>query len=258
MANTGISTGSGIPQNTYLDAGIVLFVVSSAFVTTRIISNYLAKSTDLDDAAAALAITSLLCSLTLTYRVAGYLLDPMANITGLIRMSHATNWITALAMWSSKVPILILYDRLFGVKKWLRYTCRILAIVTGLLFTAGAAYTSAVCNTHGNPVTPVFMLKCFNSASHSGVALGIVAILTDVFIFVLPLPIIMKLKMSARRKGGLFLVFFTGFLGIIASAVSTYYKYTSLNGSSVGMTNCMITTWVSQRMFSPGETGDAD
>ncbi|CAH0051929.1 unnamed protein product [Clonostachys solani] len=254
MADTGISTGSGISQNTYLGAGIVLSVVSSGFVTARMTSNYLTKSTGLDDAFAVLAVASLVISLALTYRLVGYLSDPAVDITGLITMSHVTNWFTPIAMWSSKVPVLLLYVRLFGIKRWLRYTCWILVVVTGLIFTAGAAYTSAICNTNGNPITPVFMLECSNAASHAGVALGTVAIVTDVIIFVLPLPIIVKLKMSARRKGGLFLVFFTGLLpggpadkkpsGIIASAISTYYKYSSLNGSSVGMTNSMITTLV--------------
>jgi hypothetical protein len=186
----------------------------------------------------------LIVSLALTYLLVGYLSDPTTSIDSLITLSQVTNWFTPTAMWSSKIPILILYIKLFGIKIWVRWVCWILIVVTSILFIAGAAYTSALCDTRGGALTPEFLFRCSNASSQSGVALGTVAIITDVLIFIIPLPIIAGLKLATRRKWALGLVFVTGFFGIVASGISTYYKYSSLNGSAVGLTNSMITTLV--------------
>jgi hypothetical protein len=193
---------------------------------------------------AILAVIAFTGSLILTYKLVGYLSDPATSIDSLLTLSQVTNWFTPTAMWSSKIPILILYIKLFGVKVWLRWLCWGLIVLTSILFTAGAGYTCGMCDNRGRAFTPEFLFQCSNASSRSGVALGTVAIVTDIFIFIIPLPIIASLKLPTRRKWALALVFITGFFGIVASGISTYYKYSSLNGSSVGLTNSMITTLV--------------
>lgn len=53
---------------------------------------------------------------------------------------------------------------------------------------------------------------------------GGLAMILDIFVFILPIPIIMRLNLTPRRKKQLLAVFSFAFLGVAASIIGFYYK----------------------------------
>lgn len=116
-------------------------------------------------------------------------------------------------MWSSKVPILLLYVQLFGIKKWVKWLSYSLIGATAIIFITFAGLTSSKCDPESPAeVTVEFLTICAAQAADSGFALGLTSVLTDAIIFVIPIPLILRLNLSARKKFGLALVFSTGLM----------------------------------------------
>ncbi|KUI58338.1 hypothetical protein VP1G_05588 [Cytospora mali] len=61
-----------------------------------------------------------------------------------------------------------------------------------------------------------------------GVGTAAVSLVLDIYILILPLPIIVKLNMSATKRVQLMAVFFTAFLGVVACTVSLVYRVKAL------------------------------
>ena len=113
----------------------------------------------------------------------------------------------------AKASLLLLYLRIFGPKKSTRY-----AIYTGLAFAFClywinipiSAYYCAPSGGKSWDLTEI-ALKCEKSAI-LGLVQGPLNIVLDLFIFVLPIPVVIRLQMSYRRRMAVLSVFFTGIL----------------------------------------------
>lgn len=115
-------------------------------------------------------------------------------------------------MWLSKTAILMVYLRLFNVIGWMRWCCY---LGIGFLF---CAYWSLV------PVSVIYnfpqdgerwdLAMSLDSvpAQLPFVIIGLVSIISDLYILVLPLPALFKLQVSWRRKFGLCLMFMTAIM----------------------------------------------
>ncbi|OTA76493.1 hypothetical protein M434DRAFT_38837 [Hypoxylon sp. CO27-5] len=232
-----------ISNKSFLVASVVLTIIASLFVAIRLAANWkLPLSKHIDDCLSLIALAFVAGT------VAGYdeinrkATDPTIPLQSLIQLSHATNWVGVIAMWSSKAPILILYITLFGIRKWLRTASYATLLVTGVIFLTMASYTTANCDPRGQLVDLSFILSCSNASKRSGFTLGITSVIADGTIFVLPLPIIARLKLPTRKKMGLGIVFLTGVVTIAASTVSANFKWKSLQGSSDGAIGAMLCT----------------
>jgi hypothetical protein len=117
------------------------------------------------------------------------------------------------AMWFAKTAVLTLYLRLFNVYTWVRWACYI-----GIGFTCLAYWSlvpvSVVYNfPHGpNERWDLAMTVGSAPAQVPFVIMGVISVVSDVYIFVLPLPVLLRLHVSWRRKLGLCLVFMTAIM----------------------------------------------
>ncbi|KXX80782.1 hypothetical protein MMYC01_203924 [Madurella mycetomatis] len=145
-------------------------------------------------------------------------------------------------MYFAKLPILIFVMRTFGIHTWLRYTGYFLMIAMALCFFASAMWTGAHCSPGLHTVDTLFLVSCVKSTYHTTVSRNSLSLAVDVVIFVLPLPFVVKLKLSRRKKIGVALVFLTGSFGIIAAVVSLYYQTGQAAETSSSITNAMLTT----------------
>lgn len=136
----------------------------------------------------------------------------------LLQLAVASVVITGFSMWSAKVPILLLLIRIFGINRWLRITAILTIVVTGVLILAGVSYNANACMPPDTDLgfTPDYLATCADANSYNGIALGSVSIATDIIIFILPLPVIAKLKLAPGKKIGLLLVFLAG-IGSVTS-----------------------------------------
>lgn len=105
-------------------------------------------------------------------------------------------------------------------------------------------WTGAHCSPGLHTVDNVFLFSCVRSTYHTTVSRNSLSLVVDLVIFALPLPFVAKLKLSRRKKIGVFLVFLTGSFGIAASIVSLYYQTGQAPETSSSITLAMLTTCV--------------
>lgn len=140
-------------------------------------------------------------------------------------------------MWFAKTAILTLYLRLFKVIVWMNWCCY---FGIGILFCAywSLVPVSIIYNfPHGkNEHWDLTLTLKSVPAQVPFVVMGIISVISDVYIFVLPLPILLKLHVSTRRKIGLCLVFMTALMLVLLSA--NYMTYTDSNSGIVS--SCLV------------------
>lgn len=115
-------------------------------------------------------------------------------------------------MWSAKAPILLLYIRIFNIEKWLRITSYCILVATFIILMTTSTVSAVLCAPGIHEITPLFLADCATKGSQFGIAIAAVAVVTDIIIFVLPLPIIFRMQLPLHKKIGLVAVFFTGIL----------------------------------------------
>ena len=106
----------------------------------------------------------------------------------------------------------MLYLHLFGPKRWLRWTCYLVLIITFLFYWVNIPLTGVYCVPHsGRAWTPEILSSCSKLAI-MGPIHGTVGVAADLVIFCLPLPIVHSLNLPPRKRIGLAVVFLVGIL----------------------------------------------
>jgi len=118
----------------------------------------------------------------------------------------------AFSLWFSKAPVLLLYLRLFNVQRWMRYSCRIVLVLSAIGLFASLIPPLVQCRPRDKPHTALKWKRCGKANLDAGVTSGTVSVATDLVIMFLPLRSIMNLNLSTRRKVGILIVFCSGIL----------------------------------------------
>ncbi|ROW10728.1 hypothetical protein VPNG_05124 [Cytospora leucostoma] len=133
-----------------------------------------------------------------------------------VRLMSSNGIIFPITIFFAKASILLLYLRIFGVNRWLRttiyigitllaifYTAMACAGIVGVVQCVGLAAASIqFCSDIGGPIQ--LAQSAFN-------------VITDVWILILPMPLVLKLQMPRARKIGLLAVFAVGSVACGAS-----------------------------------------
>lgn len=112
----------------------------------------------------------------------------------------------------TKLTFMLMYLKIFGPMRWLRWTCY--AGITGMtLFYTSYWVDQLYVSTpqHGQSWLEVFSTARYFERIKLGVPLGIVGLVFDVYLFVLPIAGVIQLQMPLRRKVEVSAMFFTGF-----------------------------------------------
>ncbi|KAL8917289.1 MAG: hypothetical protein Q9172_005915 [Xanthocarpia lactea] len=125
-----------------------------------------------------------------------------------------------ISIMSTKIAILLLYNSLFGVKRWFRYLCYgMMVVVTSycVIFFFIEAFNCNPVEKTWHALTYTGPAKCFDNSMVQFV-IGGFNIATDLIILVMPMPIILKLNTDSKRKIGLLVIFSTGIF-VFASTI---------------------------------------
>jgi hypothetical protein len=133
-------------------------------------------------------------------------------------------------VYFAKVPILLLYLRIFGVHRGVRIVSWTLLTVPLIMLVGAAIYGAAVCSPENKTLDLVWLQGCIQPSLRIGVWNGSVSVVVDIIIFVLPLPVIAGLNLDRKKKVALAMVFLAAFLGIAASGVTLYFRGVALAG----------------------------
>ncbi|KAL8669400.1 MAG: hypothetical protein Q9168_006012 [Polycauliona sp. 1 TL-2023] len=121
-----------------------------------------------------------------------------------------------------KMSILILYLRLFAVNRTFRYTTwSMMFFVCGYL-TANLFTQIFGCSPRSKYWNPDTLGHCINY-TRAGLAYGSMNIISDLLIFILPIPLVWKLKLSRRGKVGVSIIFMSGAITCIMAVVRYVY-----------------------------------
>ncbi|KAI1102561.1 hypothetical protein F4804DRAFT_261064 [Jackrogersella minutella] len=118
----------------------------------------------------------------------------------------------------TKVSILLLYQRIFGNTKWLRWACRIILTCVVLYCIASVTATIFQCI----PITKAFDKSIKGTCIDNGqfwYANAGFSITTDVIILTLPMPLVYALQVPKVQKAALIMVFALGVFVVITSCL---------------------------------------
>lgn len=116
------------------------------------------------------------------------------------------------AIYSAKLPLLFMLIRAFGIKTWLRWSCVFLIIFGTLGGVITLLYAGISCSPDFHEQTVPFLFSCITALTDATIARGSLSLVIDVAVFILPIPVIVNLKMTLRRKIGVAFAFGTGLL----------------------------------------------
>ncbi|KAI1412339.1 hypothetical protein F5Y13DRAFT_199974 [Hypoxylon sp. FL1857] len=228
------------------NAAITLLAVTACCVIARFVDSFTrgGKRLNVDDILSLLALILLACYSALNYVLANDLQHPdYSKLTSgyFAQQSTILTFVAGFAMYFSKAPILVLYVRLFGIKTWLRVVSYSTLALSFVVFLTTMSIAGATCSQSAE-VDPNFLDTCLKTTVAVGVANGATAVVTDIIIIILPLPIIAGLTLPFHKKIGLAVVFSTGIFAIAASAISLYFKSISLAGHSTAFAVTLVCT----------------
>ncbi|KIM95779.1 hypothetical protein OIDMADRAFT_59557 [Oidiodendron maius Zn] len=157
-----------------------------------------------------------------------------------VRLLSATSIVYPVVIYFVKLSILLLYLRIFGVYRFVRFSCYFAIVLFTLFYVAYLGVQAALLKDCINLASlevgvckDLYALTIFQSAFN---------VVSDIFVFLIPIPCILKLQVRTGRKIGLLIIFLAGFVACgvsIARLVTTAitlnsadkFWYASLNGS---------------------------
>ena len=143
----------------------------------------------------------------------------------------------------AKIAILLQYLHLFKTKPWMKTSILAgIGVMTVFYFTF-----SLILIIFVSPWPGESLVQCITSWHVLYFAkftppLGIVNIIFDWYVLILPIPAILALQLSTAKKVGVLLIFLTGGLACIASIISTVIRF-KLDLRDVSVTIGYIYLW---------------
>ena len=138
---------------------------------------------------------------------------PMAN--GLIgsQPSYIISVTSAPLLWAAKLTFFLLYLQLFRPMRWLRISIYIGAVMSTLSYTA-FTLSALIFTTRrpGETWEQTFTSRHNRLQDEIAIPVGVVGLLTDIYLLILPSLAVSKLQLQTARKIGLMLIFSTGFM----------------------------------------------
>jgi len=131
----------------------------------------------------------------------------------------------ALAMFFAKTSVFLMYRRIFGPNRTMLYVIYIGIGISFLIYWAILPLDLYLCFPRpGELWTDASLGEACGHEEKYSIILGTWNSLVDIYLLVLPIPVVWNLKMSIGRKIGVLSLFMTGLLGLVVSAVSLWSR----------------------------------
>ena len=133
-----------------------------------------------------------------------------------LRLSLLNEAIYGPLIWLVKLSIFLMLLELFGLLTWLRLSVWAGIVLTGAFYFSYLVTILTLCAPRGSQTQLAYLqsltsLKC---AAHNYLFLpvGIMNVVSDVYLMVIPLPAIWGLQLPLMKKVGVSAIFLTGFM----------------------------------------------
>ncbi|KAK4163960.1 hypothetical protein QBC43DRAFT_318474 [Cladorrhinum sp. PSN259] len=143
------------------------------------------------------------------------------------KIRFAANTFQALAYFTSRLPILLLYLRLFGRQSQnFRFACYFgIGLAVGAYITTIPLLSYFCTPPVGGDWNSLDVFAKCKRLLPWAIVQACVDIVLNVYIFILPLPVILRLQMPTGKKLGVLAIFLTGLIAVVCSAVGLYYRH---------------------------------
>lgn len=112
----------------------------------------------------------------------------------------------------AKAAILALYLRIFATTRRMRHLVYFPLVLLALVYAAMIPVATVFCTPRTGEHWDIFLLEKCHSTATLAIVQGVFGLASDIYIFILPLPMIYNLHLPSRKKLGLLLVFMAGIL----------------------------------------------
>ena len=116
-------------------------------------------------------------------------------------------------MFFAKMALFLLYYRLFGLKRWTKIAIYSEMSITSCFYLATFIVQLVLCvpRRHENWTSLMYLERC-SRGNRLGNVHGVFGLVSDLYIFLLPFPILYRLQMSFKKKIGVTAAFLTGLM----------------------------------------------
>ncbi|KAL8871899.1 MAG: hypothetical protein Q9174_002368 [Haloplaca sp. 1 TL-2023] len=142
-----------------------------------------------------------------------------------LKLAYISSWLSNLSYNVVKLTLFILYWNIFHLFRWLKYGIVGGAIVVTGVHTAFVLYIIIEDSPRpGQSWLDKSIADPNSGAIRLAIPLSAWALVTDVYILLLPIMGVLRLQLSSGRRLGLLMVFMTGIGACVCSSLSIYYR----------------------------------
>lgn len=112
-------------------------------------------------------------------------------------------------MFCAKAAIFTLYLRIFKPERWLRYACWFGIALSLLIYLSNIPVFAVFAFPHGDEKWDLSLAAKASKTNIHGIITASYNVASDIYILILPIPMILRLNLSPHKKLGIFAVFGT-------------------------------------------------
>ncbi|KAL6897096.1 hypothetical protein GGI43DRAFT_107489 [Trichoderma evansii] len=169
-------------------------------------------------------------------RYAGHIWDaPACWFTGnYMKILFAQGMLVGPIAFFAKSAILLLYLQIFIAHTDMRIAVYAGIVFTGLVYWVTIPLEIAINAPHpGDTWADLLVNGQVQKLLPWGVVQGSLAVVIDLYIFILPQPVLWRLNMSLKKRVAVCAVFFTALMGVIASIIGLVYRAALLSTTDI-------------------------
>ena len=137
--------------------------------------------------------------------------------------TYAANTLSGPTTFFAKAAVLALYYRIFRPHHWMRYCVFAGLIFAFCLYWVTVPLFSYFCASHNGFWDSSISSQC-SRISIFGPIFGTADIALGIYIMLLPIPAVLQLQLSLKKKLGVIFIFMHGIFALVGSAAGLYYR----------------------------------
>ncbi|KAL4786386.1 hypothetical protein BJX76DRAFT_355112 [Aspergillus varians] len=142
-----------------------------------------------------------------------------------MKILYAQGVFLSPVIFFAKASIFLLYRQIFTVEKPMKYAIRFGLVFTFVMYWPHVALESYFCAPHvGQSWNDLLTNGMPERMIYWGIVQGTLAVILDLYIFVLPLPRLWKIQRPMWKRLQIMAVFSTAMLGVVASVMALVYR----------------------------------
>lgn len=158
-----------------------------------------------------------------------------------MKILYAQGTLLGPVIFFAKSSIFLLCRQIFTIQKQMKYAIRFGLLFTFLLYWPGVGLESYFAAPHvGETWEDLLVNHRPVKLIYWGIVQGTLSVILDIYIFILPLPLLAKLQLPRKKRWKLLIIFSTAMMGIVASVIALVFRIQLLTTSDTTYTQSAL------------------